>query len=101
MTICTSNLQTDLNTYFASHNGSSYSWYPLTVDGICGTYTVNAIKAFQGLVGLSVDGVAGNRTKEYLYKMVAPFYKYKQYETIHCWRNEDEIIDSFCVYTIR
>ena len=64
------NLQSDLNTYFSTHGGSSYSWYPLSTDGICGANTVKAIKAFQGLVGLTVDGVAGNRTKEYLYKIL-------------------------------
>ncbi len=41
----------------------------LIEDGICGTQTVNAIRTFQGQNNLSVDGVAGNRTKEYLYKL--------------------------------
>lgn len=63
------NLQTDLNTYFSKNGGSSYSWYPLAVDGICGYNSVAAIRRFQELNGLIVDGVAGNRTKEYLYKL--------------------------------
>lgn len=41
----------------------------LTEDGICGTNTVNAIRSFQSQNGLTNDGIAGNRTKEYLYKL--------------------------------
>lgn len=41
----------------------------LVEDGICGNATVAAIRQFQQQYGLSVDGVAGNRTKEYLYKV--------------------------------
>lgn len=66
------NLQRDLNAYFAVNDGNSYSWYPLTVDGYCGANTVKAIKKFQQLEGLSADGIAGNMTKEYLYKIVDP-----------------------------
>jgi len=63
-------LQEDLNAYFRGEGKTSYSWYPLTADGICGNNTVNAIKEFQRLNNLSADGVAGNRTKEYLFKLV-------------------------------
>lgn len=66
------NLQRDLNAYFAKNGGNSYSWYPLTVDGYCGANTVKAITKFQQLEGLDADGVAGNMTKEYLYKIVDP-----------------------------
>lgn len=41
----------------------------LSCDGICGAKTVTAIKDFQRANNLTVDGVAGNRTKEYLYKV--------------------------------
>lgn len=42
----------------------------LSEDGYCGAKTVEAIKQFQRANNLSADGVAGNRTKEYLYKLV-------------------------------
>lgn len=54
-------LQQDLNRTVAS---------ALKADGICGTQTVNAIKSFQSVFGLTQDGIAGNRTKEYLYKVL-------------------------------
>ena len=38
----------------------------LTVDGICGLNTVDAIKAFQFAHGLSVDGIVGSATREKL-----------------------------------
>ena len=41
----------------------------LSTDGICGNATVAAIKDFQRQYNLTVDGIAGNRTKEYLYKV--------------------------------
>lgn len=66
-------LQHDLNSYFRTNGGSSYSWYPLAEDGYCGANTVSAIKKFQSLEGLTSDGIAGNRTKEYLYKIVKPY----------------------------
>ncbi len=65
-------MQIDLNSYFSTRNGTSYSWYPLRVDGTCGAKTVQAIREFQRLEGLTVDGVAGNQTKEFLYKIVDP-----------------------------
>ena len=42
------------------------------VDGYCGTKTVNAIKEFQKLACITADGIAGNLTKEMLYKFVKP-----------------------------
>ena len=39
----------------------------LDEDGICGAKSVKAIKAFQGMKGLTQDGVAGNGTLEKLY----------------------------------
>ena len=63
-------LQGDLNDYFQFYGSTSYSWYPLVEDGICGNNTVNAIRQFQRENNLTVDGIAGNRTKEYLYKIL-------------------------------
>lgn len=65
-----SELQTDLNEYFSTRGGTNYNWYPLTVDGICGNNSVAAIRQFQTNNSLVVDGIAGNRTKEYLYKIL-------------------------------
>ena len=48
----------DLQTYLAN-NGFN----PGIIDGKMGSYTKEAIKAFQRKVGLIPDGVAGNRTK--------------------------------------
>ena len=47
-------LQHDLNRFFNLN---------LTEDGICGTNTVAAIRQFQDWWDLSVDGIAGNMTK--------------------------------------
>ena len=49
---------TDIQTYL-SNNGFN----PGIIDGEMGSYTKEAIKAFQRKVGLIPDGVAGNRTK--------------------------------------
>ena len=54
------NLQKDLNTKMGAG---------LAEDGYCGPNTVTVIRSFQGANNLVVDGVAGNRTKEYLYKL--------------------------------
>ena len=48
----------DIQTYL-SNNGFN----PGIIDGEMGSYTKEAIKAFQRKVGLIPDGVAGNRTK--------------------------------------
>lgn len=40
--------------------------YPVAVDGIYGTETVNAVKAFQKASGLKDDGIAGAKTLEAL-----------------------------------
>ena len=48
----------DIQTYL-SNNGFN----PGIIDGKIGSYTREAIKAFQRKVGLIPDGVAGNRTK--------------------------------------
>ena len=48
----------DIQTYLAN-NGFN----PGIIDGKMGSYTKEAIKAFQRKVGLIPDGVAGNRTK--------------------------------------
>ena len=48
----------DIQTYLAN-NGFN----PGIIDGEIGSYTKEAIKAFQRKVGLIPDGVAGNRTK--------------------------------------
>lgn len=61
------NLQSDINSYIR-HVGDQVSWYPLTLDGICGPNTVEAIRYIQYDLNLPVDGIAGNMTKEYLYK---------------------------------
>ena len=53
-------LQEDLNRMLA---------LDLDTDGICGAQTVEAIKQFQRDNNLTADGIAGNRTKEYLYKI--------------------------------
>ena len=44
---------------FLSNNGFN----PGIIDGKMGSYTKEAIKAFQRKVGLIPDGVTGNRTK--------------------------------------
>ena len=48
----------DIQTYL-SNNGFN----PGIIDGKIGSYTREAIKAFQRKVGLIPDGVVGNRTK--------------------------------------
>ena len=48
----------DIQTYLAN-NGFN----PGIIDGKMGSYTKEAIKAFQRKVGLIPDGVAGNRTR--------------------------------------
>jgi len=48
----------DIQAYLAN-NGFN----PGIIDGKMGSYTKEAIKAFQRKVGLIPDGVAGNRTK--------------------------------------
>ena len=52
------NTISDIQTYLAN-NGFN----PGIIDGKMGSYTKEAIKAFQRKVGLIPDGVAGNRTK--------------------------------------
>src|SRR6056300_1095127 len=54
---------TDIQTYLAN-NGFN----PGIIDGKIGSYTKEAIKAFQRKVGLIPDGVAGNRTKSEMKK---------------------------------
>lgn len=51
-----------------------YGNYKLTVDGICGTKTVNAIKAFQKAEKITADGIYGknSQTKAKVYKKVSP-----------------------------
>lgn len=51
-----------------------YGNYKLSVDGIAGTKTVAAIKAFQKAEGISVDGIYGknSQAKAKLYKKVIP-----------------------------
>lgn len=61
------NIQHDLNQYFRYvKNVTNYSWFPLSVDGICGDKSVSAIKEFQKLEGLTVDGIVGDNTKDRL-----------------------------------
>ncbi len=62
------NLQGDLNTLRGMYNGlsyymSTYAFSPLTVDGLYGSATTNAIKKVQGYFGLTVDGYCGVNTK--------------------------------------
>ena len=54
---------TDIQTYLAN-NGFN----PGIIDGKIGSYTKEAIKAFQRKVGLIPDGLAGNRTKSEMKK---------------------------------
>lgn len=61
-------LQTDLNRYAKRVGDVQNDWYPLTADGYCGEKTVKAIKHFQFDMNLNDDGIAGNQTKEALYK---------------------------------
>jgi peptidoglycan hydrolase-like protein with peptidoglycan-binding domain len=67
------NLQKDLNAWAVSigrHTGTNkFSWYKLGEDGIFGSVSSNATKDFQRAMGLSVDGVAGPKTKEALYNV--------------------------------
>lgn len=44
--------------------------YRLTVDGIAGINTINALRDFQLKHGLTVDGIAGQNTREALKKMI-------------------------------
>lgn len=46
--------------------------YKLSVDGVFGPQTLNAVKQFQQSHGLSVDGIAGNQTFGALSKSSAP-----------------------------
>ncbi|MBR2287827.1 MAG: peptidoglycan-binding protein, partial [Clostridia bacterium] len=39
------------------------------VDGSFGAYTENALRAFQKAHGLSVDGIAGTKTREAIYAL--------------------------------
>ena len=43
--------------YMLSQNG-----YPLTIDGVFGLNTLNAVQAFQTANGLTADGIVGNNT---------------------------------------
>ncbi|MFS0883080.1 peptidoglycan-binding domain-containing protein [Metabacillus niabensis] len=45
---------------------SCIGYLPGPIDGIFGTQTSNAVKAFQRVHGLSVDGVVGRQTYHYL-----------------------------------
>lgn len=44
----------------------NWGYYKGTIDGIYGSKTVSAVKAFQKANGLTADGIAGNRTLEKL-----------------------------------
>lgn len=46
--------------------------YPLTIDGIYGSKTQNAVTGYQKKNGLLVDGIAGNQTQGHLYSVNAP-----------------------------
>ena len=50
---------------------SALSAYALGADGVYGTQTVNAVKAFQADHSLKVDGKAGNQTLTLLYALAA------------------------------
>jgi lipoprotein-anchoring transpeptidase ErfK/SrfK len=41
---------------------AALKYYPGRIDGVFGTYALEAVRAFQEVQGLSVDGVAGPRT---------------------------------------
>jgi hypothetical protein len=51
-----------------------YGNYKLSVDGICGTKTVNAIKAFQKAEKITADGIYGKNSQAQakVYKKVSP-----------------------------
>lgn len=51
------------------------------VDGIYGSKTASAVKAFQKKHGLSADGIAGANTKTYLYEKTKPISKNKSSTT--------------------
>lgn len=46
--------------------------YPLTIDGIYGAKTQNAVTGYQRKNGLLVDGIAGNQTQGHLYSVNEP-----------------------------
>ena len=50
-------LNTKAIQYFLSYRG-----YSVTIDGIFGTGTENAVKSFQSANGLTVDGIVGQAT---------------------------------------
>jgi peptidoglycan hydrolase-like protein with peptidoglycan-binding domain len=51
---------------------AGYDCGPAGVDGVCGSATVKAIKAYQTAKGLDVDGIAGPKTKAALDADTAP-----------------------------
>lgn len=59
-------LQIMLNEYNEFFGNTGF----LTVDGLFGPATYNAIKGFQKKVGLSVDGIAGTNTWRSLYNKI-------------------------------
>lgn len=51
--------------------------YNLTIDGMVGSATINAIKDFQSKNGISIDGIAGTKTYEKLNNTLSPSTKYR------------------------
>lgn len=51
--------------------------YTLSIDGIVGNNTINAVKDFQRKNGLTVDGIAGNKTYEKLGETPSSTTKYR------------------------
>lgn len=51
--------------------------YTLSIDGMVGNATINAIKDFQRKNGLTIDGIAGNNTYEKLKNTENSTYKYR------------------------
>jgi len=58
------NVQADLNKYF-----ENVSMWQIEVDGYYGEETKTAVRRFQLLTGLSIDGITGDDTKDKLWEV--------------------------------